>query len=67
MGANISPANPTSQWTAQQVTEAFPFDENSGYMFIDGGADCHCSYCESHRAEVILGALNMAGELLADV
>jgi len=38
-----------------------------GYMFVDGGADCHCSYCEGHRAEVILGALNMAGELLADV
>jgi len=47
--------------------EFFKEMDTLGYMFVDGGADCHCAYCENHRAEVILGALDMAGELLADV
>ena len=28
-------ANPTAQWTAQQITEAFPFDEAPRYMIRD--------------------------------
>ena len=28
-------ANPTAQWTAQQITEAFPFDETPRYMIRD--------------------------------
>jgi len=28
-------ANPTAQWTAQQITEAFPWDTASGYLLRD--------------------------------
>ena len=28
-------AHPTAQWTAQQIIEAFPFDETPGYMIRD--------------------------------
>ena len=28
-------ANPTAQWTAQQITEAFPWDTAPGYLLRD--------------------------------
>ena len=41
-------ANPTAEWTAQQITEAFPWDEAPRFLIRDR----HCTYGQAFRDRV---------------
>jgi transposase InsO family protein len=47
-------ANPTAEWTAQHITEAFPWDEAPKFLIRDRHRTCGQAYCDRVKAMGIL-------------